>query len=296
MKKRKKKNKKKIQQVILIILVVMLVILLVFSRGYRAARRVSVPPSSPVNKENIVHADHAEKPAITMQDADSKIIDNVSREALLGHVNPSADDDFVLINAAFANRSGMYLRREAYDAFLAMRKAALADGVVLTVLSATRNFNHQKRIWENKWHGRQILYGNIMATDIHDPAERALEILRFSAMPGTSRHHWGTDIDLNSLNNSYFESGQGLREYEWLRANAAGFGFCQPYTRHGQRRQGGYEEEKWHWSYKPIASIFLKAYKAKVSYDDIRNFAGWETAAPLQVIERFVLDVNQDCH
>jgi zinc D-Ala-D-Ala carboxypeptidase len=295
MKTRKKKNKKKILQVILIILVVMLVILLVFSRGYRAARRVSVPSPPPVNKENIVHADHAEKPAITMQDSDSKIIESVSREALLGHVDPSTDDDFVLIDAAFANRSGMYLRLEAYDAFLAMREAALTEGIELTVLSATRDFQHQKRIWENKWHGRQILHGNILANDIPDPAERALEILRFSAMPGTSRHHWGTDIDLNSLNNSYFESGEGLRVYEWLRANAAGFGFCQPYTRHGQRRQGGYEEEKWHWSYKPIASIFLKAYKDKVSYEDISGFAGWGTAAPLQVIERFVFDVNEDC-
>jgi len=284
------------QQVIIIILVLTLVILLVFSRGYRTARRVSVPPSPPVNKENTVHADYAEKPSTTMQDNDNELIANVSKEALLGHVNPSVDDDFVLIDAAHASRSGMYLRREVYDAFLAMREAALAEGIELTVLSATRDFQHQKRIWENKWHGRQILHGNILATDIQDTAERALEILRFSAMPGTSRHHWGTDVDLNSLVNSYFESGEGKQIYDWLQSNAAGFGFCQPYTRHGEARTGGYEEEKWHWSYKPISSIFLKAYKAKVSYDDIRDFAGWETAAPLQVIERFVLDVNRDCH
>ena len=285
-----------LQQVIVIILLVFLVILLVFSRGYRAARRVSVPPSPPVMKENVVNEDHTEKPVTIMQDSDIEHIANISKNALLGHINPSGDDDFVLIDAAYASRSGMYLRREAYEAFLEMREAALADGVVLTVLSATRDFQHQKRIWENKWHGRQTLHGNILATDIHDPAERALEILRFSAMPGTSRHHWGTDIDLNSLNNSYFESGQGLKVYEWLKANAAGFGFCQPYTQHGQQRKGGYEEERWHWSYKPIASVYLKAYEAKFSYDDIRGFAGWETAAPLQVIERFVLDVNKDCY
>lgn len=285
-----------LQQVILIILVVLLVILLVFSRGHRAARRVSVPHSPAVEKENVLQADHAENSSSTMQDYDSELIESVQVEALLGHVNPASNNDFVLIDPSYASRSGMYLRREAYEAFLAMREAALADGVVLTVLSATRDFQHQKRIWENKWHGRQILHGNILATDIQDPTERALEILRFSAMPGTSRHHWGTDIDLNSLNNSYFESGQGLRVYEWLKANAAGFGFCQPYTQHGQQRTGGYEEERWHWSYKPIASVYLKAYEAKVSYEDIRGFAGWETAAPLQVIERFVLDVNKDCY
>jgi zinc D-Ala-D-Ala carboxypeptidase len=292
----KKKKKMTWQQVILIILVILLVLLLVFSRGYRTAMRVSVPPSPPLNKESSINADHAEKPAAIMQDSDSELIAKASRESLLGHVNPARDDNFVLIDAAYASRSGMYLRQEAYHAFVAMREAALADGIVLTVLSATRDFQHQKRIWENKWHGRQILHGNILATDIQDTAERALEILRFSAMPGTSRHHWGTDVDLNSLNNSYFESGQGLRVYEWLKDNAGAFGFCQPYTRHGQQREGGYEEERWHWSYKPIASIYMKAYKAKVTYDDIRDFAGWETAAPLRVIERFVLDVNKDCY
>ena len=49
-------------------------------------------------------------------------------------------------------------------------------------------------------------------------------------MPSTSRHHWGTDIDLNSLNNSYFSSGKGLKEYDWLTTNANHYGFYQVYT------------------------------------------------------------------
>ncbi len=220
---------------------------------------------------------------------------DISREQLLGMITPSADDDFVLIDPVYASRPGMYLRRAAYDAFLEMRAAALADGIILTVLSATRDFDHQKRIWENKWHGRQVLHDNIMATDIEDPAERALDILRFSAMPGTSRHHWGTDIDLNSLVNSYFESGEGRRVYEWLLENAAAYGFCQPCTRHGDERTGGYEEEKWHWSYMPLANGFYRAFKQNISYDDINGFAGHETARELHVIERYVLDVNSLC-
>jgi zinc D-Ala-D-Ala carboxypeptidase len=189
----------------------------------------------------------------------------------------------------------MYMLREAYEAFLKMHRAAEADGVKLVILSAMRTFGHQKRIWENKWHGRQVLDGGIYATSIADPVERAREILRFSAMPGTSRHHWGTDIDLNALQNSYFESGDGKRVYDWLLENAAGFGFCQPYTAIGPDRPQGYEEEKWHWSYRPIAATYLRAFEAKVSYESIAGFDGWETAGQIGVIEHYVLKVSPDC-
>jgi len=49
-------------------------------------------------------------------------------------------------------------------------------------------------------------------------------------MPGTSRHHWGTDVDLFSLDNKFFESGDGKIWYSWMVQNAAKYGFCQPYT------------------------------------------------------------------
>jgi zinc D-Ala-D-Ala carboxypeptidase len=99
-----------------------------------------------------------------------------------------------------------------------------------------------------------MLEGNISATSITDPVERAREILRFSAMPGTSRHHWGTDIDLNSLVNSYFRVRTRKKNLRMAACKTlVSFGFCQPYTAHGANRNGGYEEEKWHWSYKPVA-------------------------------------------
>jgi D-alanyl-D-alanine carboxypeptidase len=56
------------------------------------------------------------------------------------------------------------------------------------------------------------------------------DIMNYSAMPQASRHHWGTDVDINSVEPEYFESGQGLKEYTWLQENAWKFGFCQPYT------------------------------------------------------------------
>jgi zinc D-Ala-D-Ala carboxypeptidase len=114
-------------------------------------------------------------------------------------------------------------------------------------------------------------------------------------MPGTSRHHWGTDVDFNSLNNRYFESGEGLKIYNWLVKHAAEYGFCQPYTKAGQGRNGGYEEEKWHWSYLPVSSIYLETIRDSLTYMQIRGFDGWETAEKINVIKKYILDVNADC-
>ncbi|HAJ99370.1 MAG TPA: hypothetical protein DCM62_05030, partial [Bacteroidales bacterium] len=112
---------------------------------------------------------------------------------------------------------------------------------------------------------------------------------------GTSRHHWGTDIDINSVEPAYFATDKGKREYRWLCENAAKFGFCQPYTPHGQNRWGGYEEEPWHWSYVPIAANYLIAFQKMVSYQHIRDFDGWETAEELKIIRNFVVNINSNC-
>jgi zinc D-Ala-D-Ala carboxypeptidase len=114
-------------------------------------------------------------------------------------------------------------------------------------------------------------------------------------MPGTSRHHWGADVDFNSLNNRYFESGAGLKIYNWLVEYASEFGFCQPYTKIGQGRSGGYEEEKWHWSYLPVSSVYLETIRDSLNYRHINGFDGWETAEKIDVIKKYILDVNIDC-
>ncbi len=275
----------------LIAMVVLLAVLFIYSRGYRASHRARIP------------VDTVERRAFpdtlrTQEDMRGTIqapARDIGPEHLTGRVDPAADNALVVVSDEYASRAGMYLHEEAYAAFREMHEAALADGIRLTILSAFRTFDHQRRIWEDKWHGRRELHGNVLATDIDDPADRAREILRFSAMPGTSRHHWGTDLDLNSLQNSYFESGEGLEIYEWLSENASRYGFCQPYTAHGDRRDGGYEEEKWHWSYIPVADEYLESYGRLISYPQITGFDGSETARPLQVIERYVLDINRDC-
>ena len=111
----------------------------------------------------------------------------------------------------------------------------------------------------------------------------------------SSRHHWGTDLDINSVSPAYFRKPEGKKVYAWLSSNASRFGFCQPYTAKGEKRPYGYEEEEWHWSYLPLSKGYLADYLGQITYAHIRGFAGAETAASLQVLERFVAGINPLC-
>ena len=114
-------------------------------------------------------------------------------------------------------------------------------------------------------------------------------------MPGSSRHHWGTDIDLNAFENSWFESGEGLKLYNWLQANAANYGFCQVYTKKGNARPTGYEEEKWHWSFKPLASQFTAFAKTNLKADAFSGFKGAKTAKAVNIVNDYMLGINPKC-
>jgi LAS superfamily LD-carboxypeptidase LdcB len=177
-----------------------------------------------------------------------------------------------------------------------MWEAAKADGVELTIISATRNFEKQRQIWEAKWTGaRRIENGTNAAQKYPDPKTRALKILEYSSMPGTSRHHWGTDIDLNDLDNYTFEKGRGKKVYEWLTAHGAEFGFCQPYSKRGPDRPDGYNEEKWHWSYMPVARQLTDMAAREMKDEMIAGFRGAKAAVEIGVVKKYVLGINKDC-
>lgn len=214
-------------------------------------------------------------------------------DELLGKVHPSDDTSFVKVAAKYGSKNDLYLRKEAYQAFIKMYNAAREEGVQLRIISATRTFYHQKSIWEAKWTGKRLVGGQNLS---FKPAkERAQIILRYSSMPGSSRHHWGTDIDLNDLNNSYFETGIGFQLYQWMEQNAYQYGFCQPYTAKDSVRPNGYEEEKWHWTYQPTASKMLEAYKESVTNEMIKGFEGAETAVSIDIVKNYVCGINPEC-
>lgn len=204
---------------------------------------------------------------------------DLPREELLGRFDPAQQAGFVRVD-------GFLLRRETAEAFTRMQAAARADGVRLTILSATRNFDAQKAIWERKWAALPATAGD---------AARARQILRYSSMPGTSRHHWGTDLDLNRLNAAWFRSGEGLRVHQWLQRHAARFGFCQPYGPKGPSRPAGYEEEPWHWSYLPLSREYLRQYLAQVGNQDLTGFSGSAAAAAVDAVGQYVKGIDPGC-
>jgi len=212
----------------------------------------------------------------------------LSKADLLGKIDPEKDTRFVKPDDKYTKGSArsQYLRKETYEAFQKMQKAAQKEGVSLFIVSATRTFSMQKAIWERKW--------NLPENAHLEGKARARQILLYSSMPGTSRHHWGTDIDLNDLSNAYFTHGNGLKEYEWLKTHAHKFGFCQTYTNKSLLNRKGYEEEKWHWSYLPLAKTYLTEYLKQISAADITGFQGDTVVSKLPILEEYVQGVA--CH
>jgi len=215
---------------------------------------------------------------------------------LLGKFDPSVWPDFVQIPFEYTvARTKMYLRKETYASYEKMRNEALKSDIILNIASAARNFDYQKMLWNNKWNGITLVEGQKLPEIFPDELERFRKILEYSAAPGTSRHHWGTDIDINGADSIYFDSEKGQKEYAWLHQNAWKFGFCQTYDQKGPNRASGYNEEKWHWSYLPLSVNFTEEYKNLIKEEDIKGFLGEEYVPSFNLINNYVLSINPDC-
>jgi len=209
----------------------------------------------------------------------------LSKQELLGQFSASKHPDFVRVPPRYClNGKEIYLRKEVYLAYTNLYQEASKDSISIKLISGFRSFDHQKFIWEKKW---KKLKKNALS-----PKEKCLQIMRYSAMPGSSRHHWGTDIDICALDNQSFEKGIGLKTYTWLIRNASNFGFCQVYDKD---RQCGYNQEKWHWSYLPLASIIKQQYLTNIQYGDISGFRGSEQAKSIGMIKNYVDCINVNC-
>lgn len=218
----------------------------------------------------------------------------ITIDYVMGRFDPATHGDFEKIESQHADREGLYLRKDAYLAFKKMSAAAATAGIELTIRSAARNFDYQKGIWERKWTGATQLSDGSKASDIEDPKQRALKILLYSSMPGSSRHHWGTDIDLNSFDNNFFKSGEGKKIYDWLKDHAADYGYCQPYTDKADGRSG-YEEERWHWTYTPISKLLTNFSEEHLKDDMVEGFQGSDMATDIGLVANYVLGIGKDC-
>lgn len=215
-----------------------------------------------------------------------KNFEKIEKNILLGKFDYKKDSNFSIVSSKYSSKT-IYLRKEVLQKFDQMYDAALKDGIKLVIISGTRSFNHQKYIWDRKW-AKNILKMDSIST--------VKEIMKYSSMPSTSRHHWGTDIDLNSLENSYFEKGEGKKIFDWLVANAFKYGFHMTYDNQEETKRTGYKMEKWHWSYMPISKQFLIQFNEYVKCENISSFKGSKFAChpKVDVIKNFVNGINTD--
>ncbi|MEE4145902.1 MAG: M15 family metallopeptidase [Halieaceae bacterium] len=164
--------------------------------------------------------------------------------------------------------SGHQLQAEAADAFLALREDALAAGFDLAIASSFRSYARQLAIWNGKASGQRRVHddaGREVPMARLCPRDQLRAILRYSAIPGTSRHHWGTDLDVYDA--AALPAGYRLQLspqevapggmfdplHQWLdqrMERGESHGFYRPYA----RDRGGVAPERWHLSYAPLAA------------------------------------------
>ncbi|WP_350313426.1 M15 family metallopeptidase [Dickeya fangzhongdai] len=199
------------------------------------------------------------------------------------------------------------LQPEAVAAFTAMQQAARQDGFNLQPASTFRDFERQRQIWNGKFTGQRPLpdqHSQPLDALALDEGARCEAILRWSALPGGSRHHWGSDLDIYDPDR--LPTGQKLQlepwEYQpggyfaelsdWLTQHMAAFGFYRPFA----QDSGGIAIEPWHLSYAPLARLamaqltpehILQAWQG----EDIAGRSWLEPNLPM-LFQRFILSVE----
>ncbi|WP_299215562.1 M15 family metallopeptidase [uncultured Aquimarina sp.] len=192
---------------------------------------------------------------------------------------------------------GHKLRKKAHQAFLKMRSAALKQDIKLKVVSSYRDYEHQNRIWERK-------YERYTASGL-SPIKAIRKIIEYSTIPGTSRHHWGTDLDIvdgsvkqpkNVLLEKHFHNeGPFTRFKTWMDHNANDFGFYLVYTNKKGRK--GFKYEPWHYSYAPSSVPMLKEFKkldikSELQKTVLMGSSNFTSEFIQQYMDQNVLDIN----
>ena len=211
----------------------------------------------------------------------------ISYEELIGKGQPEL----------FGN--GFSLRQEAHNAFIELVSEALKSDIRIQTVSSYRSFAHQNRIWERKY--KQNITNGL------SPENSINKIIEYSTIPGTSRHHWGTDLDIidgkvkqpsNVLNPVHFEdNGCFSKLKSWMDVHANTFGFYLVYTNTNNRQ--GFKYEPWHYSYKPLSKLYLKTYKnynlkTIINSEDLMGAEHFSNEFIDNYLKKNILDINPE--
>ena len=212
-----------------------------------------------------------------------------------------------------ATTCGHLLQAGAAAAFAALQRDALAAGFDLAIASSFRSFERQCAIWNGKASGARPVYGDggdVVELRALAPSDKVHAIMRFSALPGTSRHHWGSDLDV--FDAAALPEGYQLQLSQaevaaggmfdplhcWLDERMAcdqSYGFFRPYS----KDNGGVAPERWHLSHAPSALRCENACNTEVlqAVLSAQGIALWEPVRDHldELLRRYVQVENDWC-
>ena len=182
-----------------------------------------------------------------------------------------------LVNLPTPHSPNHFLQAEAAKAFQGLQQSAVKNGFNLQPASSFRDFARQQLIWNGKFNGERKVHddaGNALDLSLLDDWQKSQAILRWSALPGASRHHWGTEIDI--FDPDLLPEGQSLQlepwEYEkggyffelseFLTENLPRFDFALPFMQMPKNKKIG--REPWHISYLPLAEQAAKQFSSEI--------------------------------
>ena len=166
--------------------------------------------------------------------------------------------------------------------WLKLVSAAKQSGFSITIASGYRSFERQLLIWNAKAEGKRPILddkGRELQPNLLSNREKVFAILRWSALPGASRHHWGSDVDI--FDASAVDEGYQLKltPEEAITTFGAMHGWLNtylkqndcPFFRPYSEDLGGVSPELWHISYRPIAEQYEKQLSEDAIASTIQN-------------------------
>lgn len=183
------------------------------------------------------------------------------------------------------------------------------DGIPLRIVSSYRSFEHQLSIWNKKYYQEVMLNlrdGSSVNSQDLDGQERVDAILHYSALPGASRHHWGTDFDVFDASAIDMGHDVELTEQEfdkngpcgllsdWLEDHLSEYDFFKPYA----VDIGGVACEPWHISYKPVAEKTLKEFPIELLHTSLEqsDIGGKQFIMPKldSLVQKYVMRICEE--
>ena len=125
---------------------------------------------------------------------------------------------------------------DAYIFAKAMLDAAHKDNVELYIRSPYRSYSTQNVLFENQV--KRCLNGAVSREQAEIKASTVV------ARPGTSEHHTGLAVDLNSVETNF----EDTEAFSWLKEHGEEYGFIMRYAEDKQDLTGVIYEP-WHWRF-----------------------------------------------